>query len=262
MFTVECPTGLSFQAHAWNLGHITQLISIFDEGADYQARMLALVAGPVVNPGPYELVKGQPISSEAWNKISVADITWGNIAVRRQTKSKLELDISCSQPKCQKINEIALDINDPDYDMVTASEEGIQHIRTGIPIIREVNGVKAEIRLQRGSDFGDIARWQKEEPKAFLEIQQCMQIESIMAPGLDQPIKGMLQIREFWKHQSWDVAETIENAIDDCSGGVNLEFSFICQHCGKEQFSYLPLGPEFYGLDTRRLQRRRRRKSS
>jgi len=252
---IDCPTGLVIQARPWTLGD-QQFLT--DEATINQGllplKMARCAFQKVLEPGPYH---AEPSSDKLdFNEVTVADISVINNLVRRETRATLDFDRPC--PYCGKLQPVCVDLRE--IEIGPASKDGIEHVRNGTPLVVEYQGIKVSLKLMRGMDLPELTKWQEKDVRAMLEIQACMSVDSIMAPGREKPVTGVASIRTFWRKQSWDFGEAVQDAIDQAEGVLDNMYEYKCKNCRREHLGVLPLDTEFYGVDS--LGRRKKRRKS
>jgi hypothetical protein len=268
-----CPSGLKFIARRWRIGDQAALLDVKEhQGSSLPKKMLALAAQEVIEPGPYNFHDKLDT-----NVLTVADITVGNILIRAGTRRELYLRPTCNV--CRRIlrEPIEYDLNDvgPFY---MASMEGVEHIRTGTPVVRKYDNVTVKLRAVRGSDLVEIGKLQEDDPVHMFEHQLVSYIDEIHGPGIleavprmnpmggpgldpNAPLRNKLHILEYVRSLPWEIRDQIDEDTEELFGGVDTTLSFKCDHpdCLGANEIQVPLDPSFYGLDasSRRLRRRK-----
>jgi hypothetical protein len=245
---IHCPSGLVFSARSWKLGDHAELIKARDRSMTQLPKiMAALASDAVIDPGPYTAFKeGEKVD---WDAVSHADITVANILIRAGREPKLIAEFICAV--CRQLPRDPQEIDLLDLPIYMASEEGRMHLHDGNPVVREVGTARVKLRALLGKDLDVLSRLQVKEPENMLEVQTCMSIAEVNAPGLKKPLTTLVEIRKFWREQEWSFRNEIDEAIDSLWGGADLAIRFTCDHleCRAQQEQSLPLGLSFYGLD-------------
>ena len=256
---IPCPSGFVFEARHWNLGDQRALLDVKEDAdGNLPLKMVSLAAQQVINPGPYKMAVGSPV---VWAEISHADIAVANIFIRAGRKPMYLLHPNCAN--CRKLLSNPVEIDLLDLKVYMASPEGIQHLATDAPIIKETCGATVKLQALRARHLGLMSRLQQEQEQDILEIQTCMHIREISSPQLKAPLVNLPEIREFWKVQDTDFRDEIETATDTLFGGIDQSFTFTCDRlaCRTEQKHSVPLDLTFYGLDLDARQSRRAKAS-
>lgn len=254
---VTCPSGLVFEARTWtNEDTLINLDMELMESGLIGLKMVQRAAGAVLDPGPYPFKEGGEIDCAL---LTNADLTWAALEIRRKTRNMHNFDINCQG--CGALLERTQDLND--VEMLPTSQEGIEHIRTGVPIIRKVEDITVEIKLIRGADLPTMAKLQAKDQKALFELQVCLSIKSIADPRYPRPLSSLDAIRAYWKSSSWAFREALEDDIDDLEGGPDLFVDVRCTKisCHREQVTTIPLDMGFFGIDSLRRYRRHKRRA-
>jgi len=245
---IRCPSGLVFSARPWTLGDHAALLKAKERTMAMLPRVMAeLASEAVIDPGPYtHLEVGGKVD---WTGISHADLVVANILIRAGRDSHVLVTMPCAA--CRRLPRDPQDIDLMDIPIFMASEEGCQHLQTGVPAFREVGNIRVGIRALVGRDLLTFSKLQAQEPESMFELQTCLAIAEVNAPGMKKPLTMLPEIRKFWRDQDWSFRDTIESAIDELWGGADLTIKFSCEHigCGAEQEQSLPLGLSFYGLE-------------
>jgi len=243
---IPCPSGFEFTARKWVLGDRAKLLAVKDDQPTNLPKMMVqLAATGVVSPGPYSFKDSHLID---WDKVSMADIAVANILIRAHTDDTILL-----QPMCRICRSLQRDpkaVNLLDMPIRMASQEGVDHLRTGAPVRREIDGAQVYLKAVRGMDLMVIGTLQAQEEECIEEIQMCSTIHEIHAAGKAEPIKALPELREFYRAQSWEFQRGISAAIDELFGGADMTYTFRCDHieCRSEQEQQLPLDHSFYGM--------------
>lgn len=251
---IPCPSGFEFTARKWVLGDRAKLLTIKDDQpTNLPKMMVSLAATGVVNPGPYAF-KDNLID---WDKVAMADIAVANILIRAHTDETILLQPMCRH--CRSLQRDAKEVNLLDMPIRMASPEGISHLQTGIPVRREIAGAQVYLKAIRGMDLVVVGTLQSQEEEAIEEIQMCSNIQEIHVPGKAEPLTGLHELRVFYREQSWEFQRGVSDAIDELFGGVDMSFTFRCDHieCRAEQAQQLPLDHSFYGMGPTRKQQAR-----
>jgi hypothetical protein len=222
--------------------------------------MAELASEQVIDPGPYkELKEGEPVN---WDIVSHADLIVSNIIIRAKKDPLVIVQMICAV--CRRLPRDPQEIDLEDVDIFMASEEGMSHLQTGKPVHKEIGDVRVGLRALLGQDLPLMAKLQLQEPENMLEVQTCMSIAEINAPGFKKPVTDLHGIRKFWREQSWDFRNEVETAIDGFWGGADTMVRYTCDQvgCEAEQEQSLPLGLSFYGLEDLKRQSRRAKSSS
>ncbi|MBM4370115.1 MAG: hypothetical protein FJ098_00575 [Deltaproteobacteria bacterium] len=298
MFPIKCLTGLVFEARPWNLGDIEDLLgSTSEDSPPLPLLMLRLVAGKVLDPGPYlTLPVGEQVDL---NKVSHSDITLANIAVRAATPpTTLELEPSCRF--CGKGAGVK-DVDLRDFTIIPYSQEALEALKTGKGIARqyvlddlsqgpprgsgrakgkakektkETTGeskgkgegkgegdiITVILRDILGADSIQMAKQQGAEPSRAIAIQTCVHIESLQVGS--RTITGMHPLLQFWKTAPWSFQQQLDQDVDRLFGGVDTSMDFECVHCTRKQTTVLPLDMAFFGVDPEKRLRSRQSYSS
>jgi hypothetical protein len=257
---VTCPSGLEFEARTWNNEDtLVNLDSDVVEGGLVALKMVDRAMGRIVDPGPYPSFEAGGRANLAM--VTNADISAAAVQIRAETRAIHSFDVPCEG--CAKAAELELDLRE--VEMLKASDEGIEHIRTGLPVLREIGGVTIAVKLIRGADIPKMAKVQAKDQKAIVETQICMSLAYIRDPkyrgGME--ISKFEELRRYWKGANWDFTDAVETAIDEIEGGPDLYIEHTCKRlgCHREQVTMLPLDMGFFGLDhMRRYRRQKRRK--
>ena len=260
---IECPSGLTLDARAWNLGDQNQLMDTKqNEAGLLPLRMLEVATQGCVHPGPYPFKEGGPVN---FHKVSIADIVTANYLIRKKTRPQYDFRVPCQY--CGKLTARTIDMNE--VEVFEASGEGIEHLRTGVPIIIKIPEEDPmailELKILRGASLPELARYQDKTPEQMLELQACMSVDKIIPQEASAELLLSLgTIREYWRAQSWDFGDEVRVSIDVAEGGVDSTFEFRCENqgCRKEQLGTVPLDTEFYGLDPVAARERRRKRLS
>ncbi|HUW10067.1 MAG TPA: hypothetical protein VM537_10080, partial [Anaerolineae bacterium] len=242
---IPCPSGFEFTARKWLLGDRGKLLAVKDDQpTNLPKMMVSLAATGVANPGPYTF-KGGVID---WDKVSMADIAVANILIRVHTDDTILLQPMCRH--CRSLQRDPKEIALLGMPIKMASDEGIEHLRTGAPVKREIAGVQVYLKAVRGEDMLLIGTLQSQEEEAIEEIQMCATIHEVHVPGRQDPVSGFRELRELYRKQSWEFQRGISAAVDELFGGVDMAFTFRCDHieCRAEQEQQLPLDHSFYGI--------------
>jgi len=264
---ITCPSGLQFHARTWNLGDQGSLIEAsIDDSQNVAIRMLELATIPngVVDPGPYSFKEGGNVS---WGDVTQVDITTANLEIRKASNPLVPFHQACT--RCGKLPEDQVYIDLRDLEVYPASEEGLNHIRTNVPanmslIDSQGRSVTVKVKLLFGRDMAFLSRFQEQEQSRMLEIQAVASIASIEVPGESSPLTTFQDIREYWRQQSWEFGEAVEEKVDGMGGSVDTTVVFRCDDlsCHREQEVPLPLDEKFYGLSGRHKRRRLRASSA
>ena len=257
---VPCPSGLIFRARKWRIGDISELIDVKeDDGSSLPKLMVELAAEEVIEPGPYKFED----SKLDIQQLSLSDIAVANILIRVGTDPELLITPTCES--CKKPQRSPKSIPLDEMPIYMASREGIEHLRTGVPIERQYpDGIMLQLKAVRGRDFKTLSKLQEQNPKYILEYQAVLHISKVNAPELSEPLMLVPHIREWYHKQSWRLRQEIEADIDELWGGADQIYKFRCDHaeCRTTQEQQVPLDQTFYGLDDQVKQRRRQKRSS
>jgi len=254
---ITCPSGLVFTARKWQIGDLTSLISVKDEApTSLPKEMVRLAATGVTEPGPYKFKDG----TIDVDQLSLPDISVANVLIRLGHDAALLLQPTCES--CRKMLKDPVEPNLEEMPVYEASQEGIEHLRTGAPIAREYYGYTLKLKVMRGSDFATLAKLVDQDMKYVLEYQQVLHIAEVSGRDLKEPLVNMLDIREWYHVQEIDLHNEIEADIDELWGGVDQAFTFRCDRCLVEQKQNVPLDMTFYGLGDHKMRSRRQKRSS
>jgi hypothetical protein len=263
---ITCPSGLKLDVRPWNNNDQLELI----DANNVILRMAEIATLKCIDPGPYSF---NAESRPAWSEVSIADMTAANVLIRGITDTgEYDIDRQCSNPSCRIVQGLTIDCKD--VHIFPATEEGIQHLRTGAPILKRIRTatageVELAIRILRGSHMGELDRYQKQDRRTGLKAQTCLAIQSIRfleaKDAKGEPRKEMASpkaIMEFWSGETWSITDLVRDTIEEAEGGPDLIVEWACKEfgCKKEQHTTVPLDPAFYGLDLEgKLVKRHRR---
>jgi hypothetical protein len=251
---ITCPSGLVFEGRRWNNEDTKlQMDPKLAEAGVLGIKMVERAAGKVVSPGPYPFEPGIPPNLAM---MSNADITAAAVGIRAATEPVHEFDAPCQG--CAKLVPLTQDLRE--VEIYPASEDGITHLKTGQPVVKEIDGHIVALKLIRGSEVPQLAQLQAKDEKSVIEIQVCMSIESLTTP--DGKVHSELRhIRHYWRSASWALTRGIEETINELEGGPDLYVEFRCNGmlCQREQVTVLPLDMAFFGIDAWRAYRKRKR---
>lgn len=253
--TIECPSGLIFEARrTWKLGDRKILLDRDNlRSGKLLHLMLGAVAGPVLNPGPYSF-DGPKIS---WGRLTHADIVAATIAVRRATRPTFEFNSQCEF--CSNTMKLEIDLRD--IELKKASEEGIEHIRSQVPVAYKVQEQSEEsdvpvgpiismsLRLLTGQDQLDLMKYQKQENDGGMaEVQNCMHIVTLRVGDGEEmnAEQHFSKIRAFYADAAWGFQGVLDELIEQLGGGVESELDVACSKCGGEQTQPLPFNQAFF----------------
>lgn len=242
---IPCPSGFEFIARKWILGDRAKLLAVKDDQpTNLPKMMVGLAATGIISPGPYSFKDGLI----DWDKVSMADIAVANILIRAHTDESVLLQPMCQH--CRSLQRDPKEISLLDMPIRMASKEGVEHLRTGAPVRREIDGVQVYLKAVRGMDLMVVGTLQSQEEECIEEIQMCSTIHEIHAAGSAEAISSLPDLRTFYRAQSWNFQRGISDAIDELFGGVDMSYTFRCDHieCRAEQAQQLPLDHSFYGL--------------
>jgi hypothetical protein len=253
---VPCPSGLVFSARSWKLGDHAKLIKAADKSMSQLPKiMVAMVSEEIIDPGPYEgFTEGAAVD---WNKVTHADIVVANIVIRATKEPLLLTEFLCAV--CRKLPHDPQEIDLGEIDIFQASDEGKAHLESGAPVGIEVGDARVKLKALRGGDLSLLGKLQLQEPEHMLELQACMGIAEINAPGFPQPFTTLHDIRKYWRDQGAEFRDEVDSATDALFGGADMRIRFTCDHiaCRAEQEQSLPLGLTFYGLEDPKRHSRR-----
>jgi hypothetical protein len=274
---VTCASGLTFEARKFNLDDIDETLGALkaelgDKGhrkanLPLSGKMLQVVAGPVINPGPYAFEVGQPPRFE---EVAFSDVAVANLIVRKATRPELLVSAPC--PACQDMGPDGVRSIDLEcVESFVMSREGIECIRTGVPILRQFEstdepGLALEIKIKPllTKSINKMALLQTQDEKRALSIQTCFFIsglKELSQPGAAE-LTTLSEIRARYGTLPWDVMEFIDAEIEDHFGGFDETFTFRCEKmlCNTAGEGKIRMDPTFYGLGGRRRRQRRLRR--
>jgi hypothetical protein len=260
MHTVICPSGLTFDLkRVWKLGDRKILMNprTLKNGKALH-HMLTAVAGEVQDAGPYEFQTDRDGNLKIdWEKVANSDIVTAIIEVRQLTRAKFAFDVLC-----EFCNErLPLEIDLRQIERKTMTDEGKANLQTGAPIEREVyqeldeedepvgEPIKLKLKLLKGSDHTRLMQFQKEEDNAgMLEVQNCMHIVELQAPG-EQPLtadKHFRRIRSYYQNADWAFDEALTQILEETEGGARTSVEIFCRRCNADQEHPLPFNQDFF----------------
>jgi hypothetical protein len=258
MYPIECPSGLKFNvSRKWKLGDRRVLMDRQTiKAGRLLHRMLDVVLADIVDPGPYSFKENRV----DWGGVSVADIVSGVVKIRCLTRPIFDFNTLCEF--CSSTMPLQANLSGLGYK--PASPDGVEHLRTGEPVVRVYQALDApakeggkpigpvirmKLRLLRGEDQITLMQFQKEETDAgMVEVQNCMQIVEMQVADGDIWTweDNADQIRAYYGNSEWDFDEALEAAIFDIGGGVKTELDTFCRDCKGEQTQLLPFNQDFF----------------
>lgn len=255
---IICPSGFAFDARKWVFGDLKQLSTKAED--IIFTYLFECAFKEILDPGPYPFHDMKRINV---NMLSFADIMAGIIEIRKITKKLYAFSRPCKH--CSNVQGLEIDLNE--QETVPASAEGIAHLATGEPVLKDVEGDEGVIhkvyfRILRGQDIPTVTSFTKQDRSSAMDIQTALSIEKIIQgdqPGAD-PISGVRNIRKFIDKQPIDFKEELDEITADLEGGYDPIVSFTCSECRRYQDHILPLDENFFGTDPVRAAKARRKR--
>lgn len=286
---VTCkPTGMSFKARRWVVGDIAALSKQNEDDEKKKGtppkkeegmvrEMVSLVDEGVVDPGPYKDLK--PGEKVNWDMVISQDLYAAALFIRMKTKRVLEI-----RPVCEYCDKLVTEpLGFPLDEVVTyeASEEGLECIKTEeafivgynedgdciVPLedgsLPEQPYVTVGLRPIYCSMLGTLDILQAQDKANFIDWQIVSGIEFIQL-GDGPEARGNRPVMDVFEKLPLSIRDGIDRDQQTLFGGPDFVLDWTCdkEKCGREQETFLPLGPGFFGVDPRERLRRKKRNSS
>jgi len=259
------PSGMVLDIRGWCLADQEALLDQKDDAQALTLRMAELGTIRCLEPGPYGFGAN---AKPSWSEVSIDDIQAANVLIRAITDDGIfRFDRSCDSCGRKKKLEIAM----KDVEIISATEEGKQHLASKQPIVRPVMTAKGpaevDLRILRGQHLPEIAKRGRKDQKLLLRIQHCLSIQSIRFLDSSKPMTSLREILEFWglPGQPWALGRTVKETLEQAGGGPDLYADWTCDNVfcsGRDQQTLLPLDHRFYGLEMLLSSSRRSKPSS
>jgi hypothetical protein len=238
---ITCPSGLSFEARRWRIEDRKVLLDRKDK-RPVQRRMLEVIAGACVDPGPYEgLAAGSKVD---FLKVATMDMVAALFEARVASKPMYYFDQWCD--RCRTKLELEQDLGKLPKKPCTA--EAIEYLKSGQPIVRTYSDIEVGYKLPLG---GDLLKMEAAKDLSDqLSTSVALHICYVQLPGPNQEqLNTFEKIRRWYDSlDDWALAKTIDEEISIIEGGLDTIITQRCSNddCAAEVSFALPLEVGFF----------------
>jgi len=183
--------------------------------------------------GPYTMTDGKP----DWSNALSSDRTHLLIQLRIASVGD-SYDFRTTCAGCRQHFNWTVKLNE--LDVKPVSPEGIQHVKTGEPLVISLpGGNQVKCRLLRGADEEFLSTSIKDESKT-LSYHLARRI--VEWNGKTHWREVLMAVEDMSSRE----ADSLWDALDDIEGGVDTMFDIECPHCYRLQQMILPFEAGFF----------------
>jgi hypothetical protein len=225
--------------------------------------VLASRLGAVVDPGPYpRLLEGGDV---VWDDLLSGDTFAAMIDLRKISYDDgatfTVLDLQCPSGQCPKFDyDIDLDVDLVRRDL---DDVGAEHVRSGAPLVCQVDGKQVSFTLATGSTVKRVRKLDAQYPKRMMATRmrsRILSVEGVDPLEIMNWLDGNNGASKVYPGLRAADAERLRDAMDQHECGIDTEVELTCEHCGRKYMINLPFDAGFLAPGIGIAQRKRKRR--
>lgn len=263
---VRLPSGLVVKMTPLRMADENRLAQAAKSSENFETvieTVLASRLGAVVDPGPYpRLLEGGDV---VWDDLLSGDTFAAMIDLRKISYDDgatfTVLDLQCPSGQCPKFDyDIDLDVDLVRRDL---DDVGAEHVRSGAPLVCQVDGKQVSFTLATGSTVKRVRKLDAQYPKRMMATRmrsRILSVEGVDPLEIMNWLDGNNGASKVYPGLRAADAERLRDAMDQHECGIDTEVELTCEHCGRKYMINLPFDAGFLAPGIGIAQRKRKRR--